>query len=65
MLIPRVFAPRLVVQGRPRFEIGKGVLMARSKSKHQRVRHKIRLRWKKRLGRKKAAEKASAPKKKK
>lgn len=31
--------------------------MARSKSKHRRVRHKIRLKWKKRLGRKKVAEK--------
>jgi hypothetical protein len=39
--------------------------MARSKSKHQRVRHTIRLKWKKRLERKKAAAKAAAPKKKK
>ena len=37
--------------------------MARSKSKHQRVRSKIRLKWKKRLERKKAAA-AAAPKKK-
>ncbi len=37
--------------------------MARSKSKHRRVRSKIRLKWKKRLGRKKAAA-AKAPKKK-
>lgn len=29
--------------------------MANSKSKHRRVRHKIRLHWKKRLERKKAA----------
>lgn len=33
--------------------------MARSKSKHMRVRHKIRLAWKKRLERKKAAAKAA------
>ena len=34
--------------------------MARSKSKHMRVRHKIRLAWKKRKGRKAAAAKAAA-----
>lgn len=34
--------------------------MARSKSKHMRVRHKIRLKWKKRLERKKAAAKTAA-----
>lgn len=39
--------------------------MARSKSKHMRVRHKIRLKWKKRLGRKKAAVKAAPASKKK
>jgi hypothetical protein len=38
--------------------------MARSKSKHRRVRSKIRLHWKKRLGNKKAAA-AKAPSKKK
>jgi hypothetical protein len=38
--------------------------MARSKSKHRRVRSKIRLHWKKRLGRKKAAA-AKTPSKKK
>ncbi len=38
--------------------------MARSKSKHQRVRTKIRVAWKKRRERKKAAAKAAAPKKK-
>ncbi len=32
--------------------------MARSKSKHRRVRMKIRQKWKKRLGRKAAARKA-------
>ena len=31
--------------------------MARSKSKHMRVKNRIRLRWKKRLNKKKAAEK--------
>jgi hypothetical protein len=36
--------------------------MARSKSKHRRVRNRIRLRWKKRFERKKAA--GEAPKKK-
>ena len=41
--------------------------MARSKSKHQRVRSKIRLKWKARSDRKKAAAKlaAAAGKKKK
>jgi hypothetical protein len=39
--------------------------MARSKSKHMRVRHKIRLKWKKRLARKKAAVKAAPASKKK
>jgi hypothetical protein len=34
--------------------------MANSKSKHRRVRSKIRLKWKKRLDRKKAAAKAAA-----
>jgi len=37
--------------------------MARSKSKHRRVKSKIRLHWKKRLGRKKAAAKTPAKKK--
>lgn len=37
--------------------------MARSKSKHRRVRSKIRLHWKKRHGRKKAAAAKSAKKK--
>lgn len=36
--------------------------MARSKSKHRRVQHKIRLKWKKQAERKKAA--AAAEKKK-
>ncbi|MFZ5445756.1 MAG: aminopeptidase [Myxococcota bacterium] len=39
--------------------------MANSKSKHRRVRSKIRLKWKKRLERKKAAAKAAGGKKKK
>jgi hypothetical protein len=39
--------------------------MASSKSKHRRVQHRIKLRWKKRLERKKAAEKAAGGKKKK
>ena len=39
-----------------------GETMARSKSKHRRVRHKIRLKWKKRLGRKKAAAKKTTKK---
>jgi hypothetical protein len=30
--------------------------MARSKSKHRRVQHKIKLKWKKQLERKKAAQ---------
>jgi hypothetical protein len=34
--------------------------MARSKSKHMRVRNKIRLAWKKRAERKKAAAKVAA-----
>ena len=34
--------------------------MANSKSKHRRVRSKIRLKWKKRAERKKAAVKAAA-----
>ncbi|MFZ5468369.1 MAG: aminopeptidase [Myxococcota bacterium] len=38
--------------------------MARSKSKHRRVRMKIRQAWKKRAGKKKAAAKAAAAKKK-
>lgn len=38
--------------------------MARSKSKHRRVRSKIRLHWKKRLGRKKAAAAKTSSKKK-
>ncbi len=38
--------------------------MARSKSKHRRVRMKIRQKWKKRLGRKKDARKAETAKKK-
>lgn len=33
--------------------------MARSRSKHMRVRHKIRLAWKKRLARKKEAAAAT------
>lgn len=33
--------------------------MAKSKSKHRRVRHTIRLKWKRRRDRKKAAEKAA------
>lgn len=37
--------------------------MARSKSKHQRKRMKIRQAWKKRRGRKKAAAKAEGAKK--
>jgi hypothetical protein len=37
--------------------------MARSKSKHRRVRMKIRQKWKKRLGRKKAAAATEAKKK--
>ena len=37
--------------------------MARSKSKHRRVRMKIRQKWKKRLGRKKEARKGEAKKK--
>lgn len=39
--------------------------MARSKSKHMRVRNKIRQKWKRRLGRKKAAAKAAPATKKK
>lgn len=39
--------------------------MANSKSKHRRVRSKIRLKWKKRLERKKAAAKAATAGKKK
>jgi hypothetical protein len=39
--------------------------MANSKSKHRRVRSKIRLKWKKRRERKKAAVKAAAGSKKK
>jgi len=38
--------------------------MARSKSKHRRVQHQIKLKWKRRLGRKKAAAKAAPAKKK-
>ena len=38
--------------------------MARSKSKHRRVQNKIKLKWKKRRERRKAAEKASGGKKK-
>ncbi|MCA2976858.1 MAG: aminopeptidase [Myxococcaceae bacterium] len=38
--------------------------MARSKSKHRRVRSKIRLHWKKRQERKKAAAAKAPPKKK-
>jgi hypothetical protein len=37
--------------------------MARSKSKHRRVQNKIRQKWKRRLGRKKAATKATPAKK--
>jgi hypothetical protein len=36
--------------------------MARSKSKHRRVQHRIKLRWKKRLARKKDAQAAAATK---
>lgn len=39
--------------------------MARSKSKHRRVRMKIRQRWKRRAGTKKAAAKAAEGSKKK
>jgi len=39
--------------------------MARSKSKHRRVRHTIRLKWKHRAERKKAAAKAGGGSKKK
>ncbi|MBL9038308.1 MAG: aminopeptidase [Archangium sp.] len=39
--------------------------MARSKSKHRRVQSKIRLKWKKRLERKKAATAAKETKSKK
>jgi hypothetical protein len=39
--------------------------MANSKSKHRRVRSKIRLKWKKRAERKKAAVKAASTGKKK
>ena len=39
--------------------------MSSSKSKHQRVRHKIRLKWKHRAERKKKAAKAAAGTKKK
>lgn len=39
--------------------------MARSKSKHQRVRSKIRVKWKKRAERKKARTAAATPAKKK
>jgi hypothetical protein len=39
--------------------------MARSNSKHRRVRSKIRLKWKKRRERKKVAAKAATPSKKK
>ena len=35
--------------------------MARSKSKHRRVQHKIRLRWKRRRDRKKASAPTAAP----
>lgn len=35
--------------------------MARSKSKHRRVQHKIQLSWKRRKDRKKAAAAAAAP----
>ncbi|MCC6336363.1 MAG: aminopeptidase [Myxococcales bacterium] len=38
--------------------------MAKSKSKHRRVRHTIRLKWKKRRERKKAAEKTAGAGKK-
>ncbi|MEW6430766.1 MAG: aminopeptidase [Myxococcota bacterium] len=38
--------------------------MAKSKSKHRRVRHAIRLKWKRRRERKKAAEKAAGGSKK-
>jgi hypothetical protein len=37
--------------------------MARSNSKHRRVRHKIRLKWKKRLERKKTAAAKTSKKK--
>jgi hypothetical protein len=39
--------------------------MARSKSKHRRVQMKIKQKWKKRLGRKKAAAKTAEGSKKK
>ncbi len=39
--------------------------MANSKSKHRRVRSKIRLKWKRRANRKKAAAKAATTGKKK
>ena len=39
--------------------------MANSKSKHRRVRSKIRLKWKRRENRKKAAAKAATTSKKK
>jgi hypothetical protein len=39
--------------------------MANSKSKHRRVRSKIRLKWKRRANRKKAAAKAATTSKKK
>lgn len=56
-------ARRLIFQQVP-FE-GADDTMAKSKSKHRRVRHTIRLKWKRRLDRKKAAAKAAGAKKKK
>lgn len=44
--------------GRPFLE---RTLMARSKSKHRRVQHKIRLHWKKRKDAKKAVQRRAAP----
>jgi hypothetical protein len=48
----------------PRHFILRDSFMANSKSKHRRVRSKIRLRWKKRLERKKLVAKAAEKKKK-
>ena len=63
---PWCLAGVVVLHARPRFpKFLKELTMAKSKSKHMRVRHKIRLKWKKRRERKKAAEKATAGKKKK
>ncbi len=45
--------------------LGSALTMANSNSKHRRVRSKIRLKWKKRAERKKAAAKAAPAAKKK